>query len=89
MPMFTAPTADDFKSALSTILLRARREGATYADVKSGDLHRIVGGYPGRDHRMPICCSVMRSAMGKNDRVLAEPPKGNGATLSIRYDVPG
>ena len=84
----STPTAPDFRAALSTILGKASREGAAFVEVKSGDLHRIVGGYPGTDHRMPICCSVMRSAIKAGDRVVAEPPKGNGATLVLRYQLP-
>jgi len=80
MPMRQAPAAPDFRAALPLIFGRATREGKT---IKSGDLHRLVGGYPGTDHRMPICCSVMRSDMKAGDEVLAEPPKGNGATLRI------
>jgi 5-methylcytosine-specific restriction protein A len=88
MPTHQTPAAPDFRAALSTILGNATREGAQFADVKSGDLHRKVGGYPGTDHRMPICCSVMRSEMKVSDRVLTEPPKGKGATLLVRYHLP-
>ena len=88
MPTLTAPTADDFRAALTTIIGKATRDGHAFVEVKSGDLHRIVGGYPGPGHRTPICCSVMRSAMKSADTILAEPPKGNGATLFIRYYLP-
>lgn len=59
-------------------------------DVNAGELHRRVGGYPGSNHRMPVSCEVMRSAMGSDagDIVLSQPPKGDGATLTIRYVLP-
>jgi 5-methylcytosine-specific restriction protein A len=56
--------------------------------IKSGDLHRRVGGYPSHNHRMPVCCHVMRANMRSGDQILAAPPKGDGATLVIRYRLP-
>jgi 5-methylcytosine-specific restriction protein A len=49
-----------------------------------------LGGYPGRDHRVPICCKVMKSAMARDygDMPLQEPPSGQGASLTIRYVLP-
>ena len=79
------PNADDFRSELYRIFSSSR---GGYVDVTSGDLHRRVGGYPGPSHRMPICCSVMRQSMLGGDVIVAEPPKGNGATLTIRYRLP-
>lgn len=79
------PTADDFQVALDSIFEHARGE---FIDVKSGDLHRMVGGYPGPSHRMPLCCRVMRQNMRPGDSVINEPPKGAGAGLVIRYMLP-
>ena len=81
-------TVADFDTALSRRFAEAIAVGATHLDVKSGPLHREVGGYPEKGHSMPVCCSVMRKMMGDNDVVLAEPPKGKGATLLIRYVLP-
>jgi hypothetical protein len=66
----------------------ATNGGSPYIDIASGDIHRSVGGYPGTNHRMPICCSVMRRLMKSGDVVLASPPRGQGATLTIRYGLP-
>jgi hypothetical protein len=79
------PNAEDFRSALYHVFSASR---GGYVDVTSGDLHRRVGGYPGPNHAMPNCCSVMRQAMQSGDVIVAEPPKGNGATLTIRYRLP-
>lgn len=56
-----------------------------YIDLTSGDIHRELGEYPGRNHRIPSCCNVMMSLMKKNDIILTQPRKGKGATLTIRY----
>jgi len=56
-----------------------------YIDIVSGDVHRLVGGYPGRDHSMPVCCDVMRQRMNGDDFEVEGPLKGKGATLKIRY----
>ena len=86
----TFPTADDFRAELGRRLNRAQRAGHPRVDVKSGDLHRTVGGYPHRGglHRMPVCCGVMVKAMRTGDEVMCSPPSGKGATLVIRYRLP-
>ncbi len=82
------PTRDDFRGALRDLFAEAERPGASTVDVNAGQLHRRVGGYPGRNHRMPVCCEVMRVAMGPVDEVVESPPSGKGATLTIRYRLP-
>ena len=82
------PSSSDFQNELDTIFAFARQKRLTAIILKSGNLHRIVGGYPGKDHRMPICCNVMRSNILKGDEVLSEPPSGMGASLEILYKFP-
>lgn len=80
------PTTEDFKRRLSEIMQDARERGLSHIDVKSGDLHRQVGGYPnGGKHSMPSCCNAMKGMMQGNDEVLCSPDRGRGATLKIRY----
>ncbi|MBI4524721.1 MAG: hypothetical protein HY695_13030 [Deltaproteobacteria bacterium] len=81
------PTAEDFKRELEMILGSSGQEGKRYVDVKAGDLHRRVGGYPGPNNRMPVCCQVMKGRMQKGDEVLDQPPSGQGASLTIRYHL--
>jgi len=78
------PTKDDFEKRLDEILDEARSRGDSYADVTSGGVHRDVGGYPEKNHRMPLCCQVMKKKMGSDDIILKEPPSGQGVIL-IRY----
>ncbi len=67
------------------ILRRIKNMDGPYVDVTSGDVHRTVGGYPGRNHRMPMCCQAMKNCMRGDDKVLYAPPSGKGATLKVRY----
>jgi tetratricopeptide (TPR) repeat protein len=78
----------DYSAAHRGLGRALERAGRTFEDVVSGDLHRAVGDYPGPGHRMPLCCSVMTRAMRPGDRIVAEPPSGKGATLTIRYRLP-
>jgi len=83
-------TAEDFRDELYRIMDEAVREGSRYVDVNAGEIHRGMGGYPGPDHRVPVCCKVMQDAMAPDygDKVLQKPPSGQGASLTIRYVLP-
>lgn len=83
------PTKDDFRKAVAGAVGDATQAGQTHIDVNSGDLHRLLGGYPGKQHAMPSCCDAMyeEHARGRAD-ILAHPPKGKGASLTIRYHLP-
>jgi hypothetical protein len=81
-------TTEDFRRQLLSLLDEAGRLGLCFVGVTAGALHRRVGGYPGSEHRMPVCCATMRSVMGPNDRIVKQPPSGNGASLLIQYSVP-
>jgi hypothetical protein len=78
----------NFDLVLDKLFQDASTQGQSFLDVSAGELHRLVGGYPGNGHRMPTCCSRMRKVMNMNDTVLQTPPKGNGASLTIRYSLP-
>jgi|Deesub1362A_J573_1020465.scaffolds.fasta_scaffold00057_96 hypothetical protein len=82
------PTSRDFEFALRAVLKDAEKRGEKWVDVISGDLHRIVGGYPGPNHRMSLCCKTMYSEMRLGDEILYSPSSGKGATLRIRYRLP-
>jgi len=84
------PTAEDFKLELHRMMLEAMKEGKVSVVINAGELHSRVGDYPGRDHRMPVCCEVMRTAFARDagDVILEEPPSGQGASLTIQYSLP-
>ncbi len=79
---------EDFRAQLLAEFRRATERGASFIDVNSGELHRQVGSYPGPNHRMPVCCEAMYGEQRLGDRILARPPKGKGASLTIRYKLP-
>jgi 5-methylcytosine-specific restriction protein A len=62
------PNAKDFQSELDSIFASAQQQGKSSIEIKSGDLHRSVGGYPGHIHRLPACCRVMKRNMKPGDR---------------------
>jgi len=82
------PTSVDFQKAIDEIFRSAQQQGLREITIKSGGLHRSMGGYPSNNHRMPVCCHVMRENMRPGDQILSAPPKGDGATLVIRYKLP-
>jgi hypothetical protein len=80
----------EFKKELEQLFTQATTRGQNHVVVRAGDLHSAVGGYPGPAHQMPVCCDVMRQLMSESqgDRLESEPPKGKGASLTIRYVLP-
>lgn len=87
-PPKTSPQRNDFWIQLYTMIQDASDQDESYVDVNAGELHRRTGFYPGSNHRMPVCCDVMREEMQPHDAILQQPPKGNGAALTIRYLLP-
>lgn len=76
-------TKEDFERSIDAKLSQMQSE---YIDLNSGDIHREIGGYPdSTNHRMPVCCDVMYSNMQGDDKIISAPPKGKGASLTIRY----
>jgi len=80
--------AVDFRNELNSIFHESEKRGLKVIEIRSGDLHTKLGDYPGRNHSMPTCCSVMRSMIKESDQVIQSPPRGNGANLVIRYCLP-
>jgi len=81
-------TTKQFHNQLHDIFTHAEERGDWFVKVNAGDLHRMVGGYPGTNHRMPMCCGVMYDEMKADDKILAAPPKGKGASVTIQYRLP-
>ena len=80
--------AEDFRAELRKILDGAEELGVSAVEITAGSLHRRLGGYPGKNHSMPNCCSVMRQEMRATDSIVSKPPSGAGASLVIRYVLP-
>ena len=78
-----------FLAKLNQIFAAKTNAGEKEVTITSGELHRLLGGYPGTNHRMPICCAAMREIFDESkDTVLHSPESGIGATLTIRYALP-
>lgn len=82
------PGKEDFREQLEKVFAAAIAAQRTYVDVRSGDLHTQVGGYPAPNHRMSVCCDMMYAEVGTHDTILCKPRKGKGANLLIRYRLP-
>ena len=82
-------TADDFRAELAGLFEGAAKAGRGTIVVRAGDLRRAVGGYPGTNHRMPVCCNVMYAEMVDGvDEVLSASASGLGASVAIEYVLP-
>jgi len=81
-------TEQHFRTHIRGLMREAQAAGALFVDINSGQVHRAIGSYPGPDHRMPVCCQVMKTDMQARDTILSSPPKGQGASLTIRYQLP-
>lgn len=75
----------DFEKTIEDMFEKARKNGLDFKTIIAGELHEKVGGYPGTNHRMPTCCDVMRKKMKDGDMIIETPPKGDGASLKIKY----
>jgi hypothetical protein len=82
------PNKDEFREELHARFKRAMERGATEIEINSGELHRALGGYPAQKHQMPTCCDAMQEEVRAGDRVVSSPPRGRGASLTIRYELP-
>jgi hypothetical protein len=79
-------SADHFAHELRAQMSRAAKAGSIDIVIKSGELYRSLGGYPGSMHGMPACCEAMRSEMKAGDILLVEQTSGPGMT--VRYRLP-
>lgn len=79
------PKTDDFKTEIERLKTYARAEGKNFIELVSADIHKTVGGYPSKNHRMATCCTTMYSLMKTGDEIISSPPKGKGSSLKIRY----
>lgn len=82
------PTASDFLQALNAKFEEAIQAHRNDMEIRAGDLHRKVGGYPGPNHRLAVCCSVMKKEMRHGDELLDTTPSGIGANFIVRYRIP-
>lgn len=78
----------DFEAEINRRLVEATADGLSSIRLTAGEIHRALGGYPGKSHKLPSCCIAMNACMRSGDVVVSAPPKGRGATLTIEYKLP-
>lgn len=83
--MNKTPSTEDFLAEIQRLKTIARNEDKSFIELVSADIHKNVGGYPSKNHRMATCCTTMYSLMNSRDEIISSPPKGKGASLKIRY----
>lgn len=80
---------EDFGQEMSMLLYGAASLGLVAVEINAGSFHRRVGGYiEGGQHAMRSCCDALRPAIRPTDEVVEEPPKGKGASFTVRYHLP-
>ena len=79
------PTKEDFIKEIQEQIMNAKSQATEYIDIISGDVHRKMGGYPGKNHRIRTCCKAMYELMKNKDEILNAPASSYGATVKIRY----
>ena len=83
------PTKEDFKAELLAQLGQAMKQGRAHVEINAGELQKTLGDYPGTDHHLSAAaCNAMHEARSAQDTVIVQPPSGNGAALTIRYELP-
>lgn len=82
------PSTSDFLIELRAHLREAELRGSPAPEANSGALHRKLGGYPGRLHQMRSCCQAMYNEERSGDDIVSAPPRGKGASLTIRHRLP-
>jgi len=78
--------ADYFRQGLLTQMGRASSVGQMDILIKSRDLYRSLGGYPGSTDGMPACCDAMQDEMKTGDVVLLE--RTGTWFMTVRYLLP-
>ena len=81
------PSMEEFRREVRAQIARAEKQGRPHVEINAGELHRLLGGYPG-SHQMPVCCTAMRSEIAAQDLEVFAPVRGKGASLTIRYFLP-
>ena len=76
-------TTGEIKDYIEEQKRAAKEMGKTEIVLKSGDVHNDLG----LKQRHPQVCNAMRQCMNSGDVILYQPPKGNGTTLQIKYNV--
>ena len=87
--MAKTSNTDLIRQEIKSRFKRAVNNGFSSVDIRAGDLHDSVefneGSHP---NQMPSISNMMHEAKEAGDEILYSPPKGRGAKLHIRYQIP-
>jgi hypothetical protein len=78
-------STDHFRRGLREQLARASAHGLKDALIRTAELHRMLGGYPGSQHGLAGCCEAMRKEIQPGDEILTE---HDASDLTARYQLP-
>lgn len=78
-------TTETFYNSVELLKQIGRKNNLSQLIITSKEVHKLVGGISGKNHRMPMCCDAMYKAMSDKDEILEKPRKDKGATLKILY----
>jgi 5-methylcytosine-specific restriction protein A len=78
-------STDHFRHGLRAQFARASARGWPHIRINAGELHRLLGGYPGSDHGMEPCRDAMKAEIQPGDNQLLE---NGGSGLTISYRLP-
>ncbi len=77
---------DHFRQELLAQIGRASKSGAANVLINAPSLYKSLGGYPGSDHGMPLCCDAMEQEIKAGDLLLVD--RANQAGMTVRYLLP-
>lgn len=76
------PTIAQVRQHIREELLRAKEAGDQFVQLQSGMIHKRLR----MNNAMPTVCAAMRSVANEcRFEIVAEPPKGNGSRLIVKY----
>jgi hypothetical protein len=82
------PNREAIQRALDEIFRQAEKQRKISVRVSSIDLHLRVGGYPRVNHRLNLCCQVMRDNLNGGGKIIGQTLDPDSGWLEIVYDIP-
>ena len=80
------PNVENFNKIIQVIFELNLELQNEWVDIKAGNIHQLLGSYPGSSHRIKTCCEVMyKIAKTRKHEIIYSPKKSFGASLTIRY----
>jgi len=79
---------DDTRNELQNIMNWAKQKGIIEVTINAGKLGEALGLYDSNKNNVKSVCDAMKSMMKEGDKIVDEPPSGEGASVTIKYKVP-